>query len=395
MPLSRETRAASVEERLSQLPADRRAHVIANSRWLPIYAWRAWVAHPQAPGGGFTVNKEFYNGLVEFLEDHRGIYFTPITANHDHRPGPPEREGALPDSAKNFGRVITLRETEAGIEAYVYFARGLAQDYDDGLIDSISPTHYNGFQSTHNGKHYTTGLKEVSIVRIRHQKGLRGASPWYQLDEQELSAVALTEIEEQTIMHNQPAPAPAQPAQPAPQNAAPAQPAPLTNEIVQGMINSAITSAVTPLSEQIQTLIAQTKPGKPTANTEPPTTEVQLAEMQAQLKLYEARDKVRSALPGADDKTVTALAESVMLAPHNFEVLIAPHKELATLKTQPKPTPGQVALTETAPAGGYTPNGGTPGTVTRAQAYEAARKANIPAGVDTVRWVRQHYPNAT
>lgn len=385
-------RASTVEERLSKLAPEERAHVEANSRWLPIYPWSEWIAHPSAPGGGFTVNKEFYNWLVEFMEDHRGIYYAPITANHDHGPAP-EREGTVPDSAKNFGRVITLREAKDGIEAYTYFARGVAQDYDDGYIDSISPTHYNGFHSNGTGKHYMTGLKEVSIVRIRHQKGLKGASPWYKLEEQEQSAVALTEIEEQPMP---PVPTPATPptsptptpTSPTPTPAATQTPAgALTAEAVQTMINS----SVTPLSEQLNTVLERL-PKPPPAPTDPPTSETRLSELEGQLKLYQARDRVRAAVPGLDDATVTKLSEAVMAAPGSFDVIIGAHKELATLKAKP-PVPS-TSLGEQTPGGTPTPpttQNGT-ATMTYEMAVAEARAAKIAPGADTIAWVRTKYP---
>jgi hypothetical protein len=392
-------RASTVEERLNKLKPDERAHVEANSRWMPIYAWNKWVAHPSAPNGGFTVNKEFYHGLVEFMEDHRGFYYTPITANHDHAGKEPEREGRVPDSAKNFGRVITLRETTKGIEAYTYFARGVAQDYDDGYIDSISPTHYNEFHSNKTGKRYMTGLKEVSIVRIRHQKGLQGASPWYRLEEQEQSAVALTEIEESTDMSDKTPQAGAQG-----QNNA--QVAPLTTEsvtqIVKDQVKVQIAESLTPITTQLSEISEKLNPTGTVENKEADPTATQLSALERKLALYEARDRVRSAVPTLDDATVTSLSEAVMAAPKSFDAIVAPHKELATLKATQAAAgagdkkPGAVALTEQGMSSGVAGvvQNGAGGKKPYSHYLALAHSAGITDPAQAAQWVRKNHPEA-
>ncbi len=392
-------RASTVEERLARLKPDERAHVEANSRWLPIYAWNKWVAHPSAPNGGFTVNKEFYNGLVEFMEDHRGIYYTPLTANHDHEGKEPEREGQVPNSAKNFGRVITLRETQKGIDAYTYFARGVAQDYDDGYIDSISPTHYNAFHSNKTGKRYTTGLKEVSIVRVRHQKGLQGASPWYRLEEQEQSAVALTEIEEIIDMSDK-------------NTQTGAQTAALTTESVTQLIKDQVkvqlTEGLAPITTQLSEISEKLKPvGTGTVeNKEADPTATQLNALERKVALYEARDRVRSAVPTLDDATVTSLSEAVMASPKSFDAIVAPHKELATLKATQAAAgagagagdkkPGQVALSEQGMSSGVAGvvQNGAGSKKPYSHYLGLAHAAGIKEPTQAAQWVRKNHPEA-
>jgi len=384
-------RSSTVEERLSLLSAEDRAHTQKNSRWMPIYAWNKWVAHPDAPGGGFTVNKEFYSELVRFMEDHRGFYYSPLTAAHDHPGREPESEGMIPDHAKNFGRVITLRETADGIDAYIQFARGLAQDYDDGYIDSISPTHYNGFASNKTGKRYKTGLKEVSVVRIRHQKGLKGASPWYKLDEQELSAIALTEIEEIDMSDKAQAGASG-----AAQNNTEAT---LTSESVAQMIKdqvkTQVTESLTPLTTQLAEISEKLNP-PPVESKEQDTTAAQLTALERKVALYEARDRVRSAVPTLDDAAVTSLSEAIVSAPKSFEALIAPHKELATLKATQAAQgkqPGKVALSEQGMSGvaGVVANGAG-AKMTYAQGLAQAHAAGITDPGKAAQWVRQNHP---
>lgn len=370
---------------LNKLAPTARAHIEQNARWVQIYPWGT-CKHPQSPGGAFTVNKEFYQELVRFMEDHRGIYFTPVTANHHIDPAKGPQEEGVPTNALNYGRTVDLREGAGGIEALAYFAKGVATQLDEGYIDSLSPTHYNGFYSTKTGKYYKTGLQDLSIVKIRHQKGLPGASPWYQLSEQELSAVALTEIKE-SVMPQDTTTAANPTNQISTANAATSQPAPLTLEKVSEMINA----ATSPMTTQLSEIAALLKPtASANAETDASKDKARIAELERKVELGAARDKVRGALPGADDATVTKLSEVIMAAPTGFDAVIAPYKKLAELE-RAKGAPDATALSE---VGGVTNNaqGGAGAKMTYAQAKAKAVAAGIKPGPDTAQWIRTTHP---
>lgn len=286
---------------LSKLPDAQRAHVEANSRWALIYPWSQNVEHP---AGNFRVDEQFFSELQAFMEDHRGVYYTPFAANHDS-PGP-SPEG-IPDDARNKGRVLDLRKAARGIEALIYFAKGLAQEFDEGRIDSLSPAHYTrGIKSPLTGKVYKTGLREVSSVLVRHLKNMPGASPWYQLDEQELGAQPLTSLaEEQEDMSTQD------------------DKQGLTLEAVNKMIADAQAATDAKITKMSEALEALAKKPETTDNAEGEVTaeqrkiadlQRQLEEMRTKSALAEARAKVAARYPKLDEASATTLSEAVMSA---------------------------------------------------------------------------------
>src|SRR5690606_16249879 len=140
------------------------------------------------PTGDFVVDEPFFQELKHFHEDMRARgYFTPFAIAHKSK-GPEHESLTLKERLKDGltqGRVADLHWTGDRIEADVYFADGVAELWDKGWLDGISPAHYtHGFTDPHTGKTYKTGLREVSAVQVPHLKGLGRPSPWYQLTEE-------------------------------------------------------------------------------------------------------------------------------------------------------------------------------------------------------------------
>lgn len=296
---------------LSKMTAEKRTHIEANSRWALIYPWSANIEHPK---GNFKVDRGFFLALSEFMEDHRGIYYTPFAAKHDS-PGPSPED--LPDDARNKGRVIDLREGTRGIEALIYFGKGLAQQFDEGLIDSLSPAHYTQpIKSLATGKTYRTALREVSSVVVRHLKNMPGASPWYQLDEQELGDTLIS-LEEDNDMTTQ----------------NPEQPKAVTMADVEQLI----TQHMGQINTKIEGLTKKAElPVTQNAESEPTAEQRQIVELQRQLKdmerkslLADARAKVTSRYPKLDAAGVTAMAEGLVAAGDKGDALLEQVSKLA------------------------------------------------------------------
>lgn len=348
---------------LSRLPEERRAHVEANSRWALIYPWADKIEHPK---GDFRVDERFYSQLKAFMDDHRGVYYTPFAANHDSPGTSPE---GLPDDARNKGRIIDLRKAQRGIEALIYFGKGLAEQFDAGLIDSLSPSHYTrGIRSPYNGKFYETALREVSSVVVRHLKNMPGASPWYQLDEQELGAQPLTSLAEEQDMSTQEA---------------------LTHEQITKLIqdgNRELAGKVTTLSETVERLLKGA--GNATQNSEATPEQQRIKELETQLKdaqrksaCAEARAKVLTRYPKLDEAAATTLSEAMADSADGGAALLD-----AFGKAQPGVTENAEMGAPGAPATGAAR---VTWEAAMAEAVRAGHKANSTAAIA---WIGQKHP---
>lgn len=383
-------------------------HRRLNTRTVPLYRWGL----TRHPSGDFVVDDVFYNALQEFQHDmaRRG-YYTPFACNHASHG--PEHE-RLPTSALTYGRLTGLVKTEEGIDGEVYFAEGVAAAYDAGLLDSISPSHYtHGFVDPHTGKRYVTGLREVSAVRVRHQKNLPGASTWYHMDEAPQWR-SITALEEEMTTPNT---APAQGAAPgaAPVQApgaaagAPQQPGAQGAAPTPGQAGQQATAGLEQrfelLSKSYESLQAEQAKSaellaKLLAKFEPPTAtngeaetpeqkrlrelESLVASQDHKLKLADARVAMQARLPNASVAQITSLAEaSLVMKADQLEAIVKPLEEAAKAQGQQA---GTTILSEIGAQGGPS------GKVTVAQAQAAAQAAGIPVGKDRALWIRQHYP---
>ena len=365
-------------------------HMKANTRRIQLYTW----GPTRHPSGDFLVDDAFYTALAEFHADMsaRG-YYSPFAINHKSEG--PEHQDA-PASGLTHGRVVNVLKGAAGIEADVYFAEGFAEAFDKGLLDSFSPTHYTkGFTDPHTGKHYKTGLREVSAVRVRHQKNLPGASPWYQMNAEVPEWHPITALEEHmTIVANPP--------QTTPNTATPATPGAPTQTLEQrfealAQANEAIRAESAETKKALAEILAKLTPAEPetTTNSEETPDQKRLRELEQrlelqarELKLADARAKITARLPGAPAEQITSLSEMALtVKPEAFEHVLKPLEELAKSKLTPTTAPGITILGEQGSVGG--PAGG----MTMAKAHQEADAAGVARGAARLTWIKTRYPN--
>jgi hypothetical protein len=370
-------------------------HMKANTRRVPLYTWGL----TKHPSGDFVVDDAFYAALKEFHIDmsKRG-YYSPFAANHES--DGPEHE-SLPASAKTYGRVVDVIKTDRGIDIDLYFAEGYAEAYDKGLLDSFSPTHYTrGFTDPHTGKHYKTGLREVSAVRVRHQKNLPGASPWYQMNAEAPEWRPITALEEHMTTATN---TPATPQQQAPPTTQPQQQQQATTQAptleqrfeALAQANEAMKAESAETKKTLEEILAKLNPPQEltTNGEETPDQkrlrelEQKLAQQDRELKLANARAKISARLPGAPAEQITSLSEMALtVKPDALEHVLKPLEEAAKSKLTTNP-PGITILGEQGSVGG--PAGG----MTMAKAKEEATAAGIKAGPERLSWIKARYPN--
>lgn len=302
-------------------------HRKANTRRLRLYPWGGVEVGKDQRGNNldFVVDRQFYTDLREFHDDHkvRG-YLTPLAFSHRPAVDGPADEALL--KALTPGWITELGEDEQGIWADAYMADGVAKLWDQGLLSSLSPSHYTNFKNPHTGKVYRRGLREVSAIGVRHLKDLPIQSGYYQLAEGG-AWTAITQLEEQespmTTANNT-------------QNTT-TDPAPLTSEQVAKLITDGIATGLAPvvqtvtsLSEQVEALKA--KPDTTvTNNGEQGETadqkrvrelEAQVTKLTRDAQLAQNKATVMGRLPGADVTLVTSLSETLISNPAQGEVLI-------------------------------------------------------------------------
>lgn len=133
------------------------------------------VRHPK---GDFEVTPELLRQLcASHAELAAGGYYPPIMRQH-------QDEGII------YGHVVRLIQREDGLWIGVEFARGMADLYDDGFLDSFSPSLRWNWEHPHARRTFAAVLREVSFVSVRHLKSLPGASPHYTLCEDGLCQLA-------------------------------------------------------------------------------------------------------------------------------------------------------------------------------------------------------------
>jgi|AntDeeMinimDraft_6_1070357.scaffolds.fasta_scaffold00404_13 hypothetical protein len=298
------------------------AHREANTRRLRLYPWGEVAVGKDQQGNDldFTVDREFFADLSEFHADHKARgYFSPFAFAHKPGVDGPTQEAFV--KALTPGLVTDLGEDQEGVWADVYFAAGVAKLYDDGLLSSVSPSHYTNFKNPHTGKVYKRGLREVSAIGVRHLKDLPTQSGYYQLAEG-ASWTAITHLEESTMTT------------PTIEIAAPAA---LSSEQIAKLIADGIAAALVPVTKTVTALGEQIdalpKVALPTVTTLGEVAETaeqkqikelkgQVADLDRKAKLAEHRAALMGRLPGADAALVTSLSETLLVAPTHAETQI-------------------------------------------------------------------------
>jgi hypothetical protein len=123
----------------------------------------------------YVVDEAFLARIAEYLDDEFAVvFYPPIDRLH--------AGGGL-----TYGRIVKYRMTDWGMEAGVVFAKGMERLFDDGYLDSWSPTFRVDWTHPTSKKNYPISLKELSFVTTREFKNLPGAGAHYQNSEQSLA----------------------------------------------------------------------------------------------------------------------------------------------------------------------------------------------------------------
>ncbi len=171
-------RARRVVEQMTAADDKPTNNAESDVRRLKMFTWGE-VLHEN---GNFEVDQEFFENLQEYMLDMSAQGFSPPVMKEHTADG------------FTYGRVrAPLYQTAEGIEGDVEFAKGMSQLFDDGYLDSWSPSFFTDFVDPTSGKTYPRALRELSFVSVRHLKNLPGASPHYALAENEL--ISFTEID--------------------------------------------------------------------------------------------------------------------------------------------------------------------------------------------------------
>lgn len=121
-------------------------------RW-PIFVWGE-VHHPD---GNFTVDRQFYDDLKEWIDAKRADgYRPPIWRSH-------AEEGI------SYGLVLDLVATEQGIDVVADLTEWLSEMFDKGHVPNWSPSFYTNFTDS-TGRTFRRALKELSFVGVPHMK---------------------------------------------------------------------------------------------------------------------------------------------------------------------------------------------------------------------------------
>lgn len=146
-------------------------------RKLLIFAWGD-VAHDN---GDFVVDRKFVDDIVSaFVAFKMRGYYPPVLRQHS-------------EDGFTYGRVVDLRFTPDGLEAVLELPVALAKAFDDGYLDSWSPSFVDNFSDPHTKETYPRMLRELSFVSVRYLKNIPGASPYYSLAEDGKNSRSLAE----------------------------------------------------------------------------------------------------------------------------------------------------------------------------------------------------------
>jgi len=244
-------------------------------RTFRIFSWGS-VEHKN---GDFVVDRAFGEALVEAFEFYaERSYFPPIWREH-------QAEGFT------YGRVVSIFLDEDGINVTVEFPRLVAQWFDDGFLDSWSPSFLEDFKDPHTNRVFPVVLRELSFVGVRHLKNLPGASPYYSTKE------AVKSLAEHLPTENK------------------------MEEMLEKVLEelAKLANAQTDLREEYRALSAsvtalmESEEEVEMEEEEAEEGPSELAEAKAELaevKRELAETQIRAELPGVTDEEVTALCEA-------------------------------------------------------------------------------------
>lgn len=369
-------------------------HRQRNTRRVRLYPWgRTDVGRDQFGNSlDFTVDRQFYTDLREFFDDHANKpkpYYPPFAFAHKPDVDGPADERLL--KALTPGWVTALGEDGEGIWGDVYFADGIVDLWDKGLLSSISPSHYTNFKNPHTGKVYRRGLREVSAIGVRHLKDLPVQSGYYQLAEGG-DWTAITTLEEASMTTQQTQTGGTSAADTTTTTAS------LTIEQVEAVITrhtAPLAQSVTQLTERVDKLPVQatttttTQLSEQGENERIKALETELAEVKRKASLAEHRASLMARLPGADAALVTSLSEVLLVAPTHAETQIKALEAIHGVEAVKARTTTQATTTTILGEQGRT--GTSSGKTPLSAAKREAAAAGVKPGQPQLDWARSKY----
>lgn len=366
------------------------AHRQRNTRRLRLYPWgRTDVGRDQFGNSlDFVVDRQFYTDLREFFDDHLNKpkpYLPPFAFAHKPAVDGPADVALL--QALTPGWVTELGEDQDGIWGDVYFADGIVELYDKGLLSSISPSHYTNFRNPHTGKVYRRGLREVSAIGVRYLKDLPIQSGYYQFAEGG-GWQAITQLEEASMTTQQTQTTGGTSA------ATHETSAPTLEQIkaVFGELIAPVTQSVTQLAERVDKLPAQTTTTTQLSEQGGEVDKIkalegEIADLRKKAAIAEHRATLMARLPGADAALVTSLSETLIMAPAQAETQIKALEALHGVEAVKSRT--QATTTTILAEQGRT--GANTGKVALSVAKREAAAAGIKPGQPQLDWSRNKY----
>lgn len=371
-------------------------HRQRNTRRVRLYPWGQVEVGRDQRGNDldFVVDRQFSTDLKEFHADHaaRG-YYTPFAFAHKPDVDGPADERLL--RALTPGWVTALGEDGEGIWGDVYFADGVVELWDKGLLSSISPSHYTNFKNPHTGKVYRRGLREVSAIGVRHLKDLPVQSGYYQLAEGG-DWTAITTLEEASMTTQQTQTGGTSAANTSAANTSAA--AQLTIEQIEAVITrhtAPLAQSVTQLTERVDKLPVQAT----TTTTQLAeqggegerikALETELADVKRKAELAEHRATLLARLPGADAALVTSLSEVLLVAPTHAETQIKALEAIHGVEAVKARTTTQATTTTILGEQGRT--GTSSGKTPLSAAKREAAAAGIKPGQPQLDWAIARY----
>ena len=368
-------------------------HRQRNTRRVRLYPWGQVQMGRDQRGNDldFVVDRQFYTDLKEFHADHaaRG-YYPPFAFAHKPDVDGPADERLL--RALTPGWVTALGEDGEGIWSDVYFADGIVELYDKGLLSSISPSHYTNFKNPHTGKVYRRGLREVSAIGVRHLKDLPVQSGYYQLAEGG-DWTAITTLEEASMTTQQ-----TQTGGTSAADTTTTTTASLTIEQIEAVITrhtAPLAQSVTQLAERVDKLPAQATTTTTTQLSEQGESkrikalETELAEVKRKGQLAEHRATLMARLPGADAALVTSLSEVLLVAPTHAETQIKALEAIHGVEAVKARTTTQATTTTILGEQGRT--GTSSGKTPLSAAKREAAAAGVKPGQPQLDWAISRY----
>lgn len=362
-------------------------HRQRNTRRVRLYPWGKTDVGRDQRGNSldFVVDRQFFTDLQEFHADHaaRG-YFSPFAFAHKPAVDGPADEALI--KALTPGWVTELGEDSEGIWGDVYFADGVVELYDKGLLSSISPSHYTNFKNPHTGKVYRRGLREVSAIGVRHLKDLPIQSGYYQLAEGG-GWQAITQLEEASMTTQQ-----TQTGGTSAANHETSAPTLEQIKAVFGELIAPVTQSVTQLAERVDKLPTQTTTTTQLAEQGGEVDKIkalegEIADLRKKAAIAEHRAALMARLPGADAALVTSLSETLIVAPAQAETQIKALEALHGVEA----VKSRTQATTTTILGEQGRTGANTGKVALSVAKREAAAAGIKPGQPQLDWSRTKY----